>query len=160
MKRIWCLGPWYSKMITDEEGNISLCESYNGGNTTLCESYNGGNFPQAGADYHFRSWTDATGAPAANLIPDPNLVLIEGWIDDAEYDRLQDDPIYVCDVIEERAAMMVMMTAKKEKTEKQLRDALKALGIPRGVVNSASTRRDLPRIVAGWCRGLSKRRGN
>lgn len=37
------------------------------------------------------SWMDATGQPAASLIPDPNVVLLEVWAESAYLDSLGDD---------------------------------------------------------------------
>lgn len=37
------------------------------------------------------SWMDATGQPAASLIPDPNVVLLEVWAESDYLDSLGDD---------------------------------------------------------------------
>jgi hypothetical protein len=39
--------------------------------------------PQLAADYALVSWVDATGQPAANLVPNPNLYTVEIVCQDA-----------------------------------------------------------------------------
>jgi len=40
------------------------------------------------------SWSDISATPAANLTPDPNLILLECWLDEKSYQAVLDDKDY------------------------------------------------------------------
>lgn len=40
-------------------------------------------------------WTDITGQPDANIMPDPNLFVVRGRISEAQLDELEADARYV-----------------------------------------------------------------
>lgn len=51
--------------------------------------------PKLADDYPaIQSWTDATGQPAADLIPDPNAYVIEATLDDTVLAQIEADPSY------------------------------------------------------------------
>lgn len=50
--------------------------------------------PQIGDDFALQSCTDVTGQPAANLVPSPNLLVVEITCDDATMAAIQAHPDY------------------------------------------------------------------
>lgn len=45
-------------------------------------------------DHHLSDWTDVTGQPFENLIPAPNLCVVEALVDEATLDAIEADNRY------------------------------------------------------------------
>ncbi len=51
--------------------------------------------PLLASKYALSAWQDVTGQPAANLVPSPNLFIVQALANAATYAQIENDPVFL-----------------------------------------------------------------